>query len=133
MSSLPNTEIILQILLSVGIIVIAAKFLGTQVKKIGFPVVAGQIVAGLLLRFLPFFQNFGGGETNVIYREANQFITYMSEIGVILIMYSAGLGTNLKSLVKSGFKAPLVATSASGVLTALELLNFIRQCSLELF
>ena len=55
MSSLPNTEIILQILLSVGIIVIAAKFLGTQVKKIGFPVVAGQIVAGLLLRFLPFF------------------------------------------------------------------------------
>ena len=109
MSSLPNTEIILQILLSVGIIVIAAKFLGTQVKKIGFPVVAGQIVAGLLLRFLPFFQNFGGGETNVIYREANQFITYMSEIGVILIMYSAGLGTNLKSLIKSGFKATLIA------------------------
>lgn len=109
MSSLPNTEIILQILLSVGIIVIAAKFLGTQVKKIGFPVVAGQIVAGLLLRFLPFFQNFGGGETNVIYREANQFITYMSEIGVILIMYSAGLGTSLKSLIKSGFKATLIA------------------------
>lgn len=109
MSSLPNTEIILQILLSVGIIVIAAKFLGTQVKKIGFPVVAGQIVAGLLLRFLPFFQNFGGGETNIIYREANQFITYMSEIGVILIMYSAGLGTNLKSLIKSGFKATLIA------------------------
>ena len=109
MSSLPNTEIILQILLSVGIIVIAAKFLGTQVKKIGFPVVAGQIVAGLLLRFLPFFQNFGGGESSIIYREANQFITYMSEIGVILIMYSAGLGTNLKSLIKSGFKATLIA------------------------
>ena len=109
MSSLPNTEIILQILLSVGIIVIAAKFLGTQVKKIGFPVVAGQIVAGLLLRFLPFFQNFGGGETNVIYREANQFISYMAEIGVILIMYSAGLGTSLKSLMKSGFKATLIA------------------------
>ena len=108
MSSLPNTEIILQILLSVGIIVIAAKFLGTQVKKIGFPVVAGQIVAGLLLRFLPFFNNFGN-ETDVIYREANQFIAYMSEIGVILIMYSAGLGTNLKSLIKSGFKATLIA------------------------
>lgn len=109
MASLPNTEIILQILLSVGIIVIAAKWLGTQAKKLGIPVVAGQIVAGLLLRFLPCFKNFGAVETNIIYQEANQFITYMAEIGVILIMYSAGLGTSLKSLIKSGVKSTIIA------------------------
>jgi len=35
MNSLPDTQIVLQILLSVGIIVIAAKYLGVRAKKIG--------------------------------------------------------------------------------------------------
>ena len=109
-STLPNTEIILHILLSVGIIVIVAKYFGVLAKKIGIPQVAGMIVAGLLLRFIPFFRNFGKTDPNVIYNETNQFISYMSEIGVILIMFSAGLGTNLKSLAKSGIKATLIAT-----------------------
>lgn len=109
MNSLPTSEIILQILLSVGLIVIVAKYLGITARKIGIPEVAGMIVAGLLLRFIPWFQNFGGNEPNLIYAEANQFITYMSEIGVILIMFSAGLSTNIKSLIKSGGKATLVA------------------------
>ena len=108
-SSLPNTEIILQILLSVGVIVIVAKYFGVLAKKAGIPQVAGMIIAGLLLRFIPWFHNFGGNEPNIIYAEANQFITYMSEIGVILIMFSAGLSTNLKSLIKSGPKATLIA------------------------
>ena len=109
-TALPNTDIILHILLSVGIIVIVAKYFGVLAKKIGIPQVAGMIVAGLILRFLPFFRNFGRTDSNIIYNEANQFIAYMSEIGVILIMFSAGLGTNLKSLIKSGFKATLIAT-----------------------
>ena len=107
--TLPNTEIILQILLSVGVIVIIAKYFGVLAKKAGIPQVAGMIIAGLLLRFIPWFHNFGGTEPNIIYAEANQFISYMSEIGVILIMFSAGLSTNLKSLVKSGVKATLIA------------------------
>ena len=109
MNSLPNAEIILQILLSVGLIVIVAKYLGITARKIGIPEVAGMIVAGLLLRFIPWFNNFGGNEPNLIYAEANQFITYMSEIGVILIMFSAGLSTNLNSLIKSGPKATAIA------------------------
>ena len=114
---IPIEEIALQIILSVGIIIITAKHLGLLVKKIGFPQVAGEIVAGLLLRYLPFFRNFGGAETNILYAETNQFIEYMSEIGVILIMFSAGLGTNLKSLVKSGVKSTVIA--ACGVIAPL--------------
>ena len=41
----------------------------------------------------------------------------MAEIGVILIMFSAGLGTNLKSLIKSGVNATVIA--ACGVLAPL--------------
>ena len=36
-TALPNTEIILHILLSVGIIVIVAKYFGVLAKKIGIP------------------------------------------------------------------------------------------------
>ena len=107
--TLISTDIILQIVLSLGIILIAAKYLGVLCKKIGIPQVAGMIIAGLLLRFIPWFNNFGGTEPNFIYAEVNRFISYIAEIGVILIMFSAGLGTNLKSLVKSGIKSTLIA------------------------
>ena len=109
MESLPNTEIILHILLSVGIIVIVAKYIGILARKIGIPEVAGMIVAGLVLRFLPWFKNYGASDSNILYNETNQFISYMAEIGVILIMFSAGLGTNIKSLIKSGVKATIIA------------------------
>ena len=123
---IPIGDIALQIVLSVGIIVIAAKYLGLLAKKIGFPQVAGEIVAGLLLRFVPFFSHFGGSESNIIYNETNQVIGYMSEIGVILIMFSAGLGTNLKSLVKSGVKSTVIA--AFGVLVPLVLGTVMALC-----
>lgn len=125
-NSLPNGEISLQIILSVGIIIIAAKYLGTLLKKIGFPQVAGQIIAGILLHFIPFFKNFGGTDPNVVYQEANQFISYMAEIGVVLIMFSAGLGTNLKSLVKSGVKSTIIA--ACGVVVPLILGMIMALC-----
>ena len=123
---IPIGDIALQIVLSVGIIVIAAKYLGLLAKKINFPQVAGEIVAGLLLRFIPFFSHFGGTEPNIIYNETNQVIGYMSEIGVILIMFSAGLGTNLKSLVKSGVKSTVIA--AFGVLVPLVLGTVMALC-----
>ena len=125
-SALPNTEIVLHVLLSVGIIVIVAKYFGVLAKKIGIPQVAGMIVAGLVLRFIPFFRNYGKTDPNVIYNETNQFISYMSEIGVILIMFSAGLGTNIKSLMKSGFKATIIATS--GVFIPLILGTIMAMC-----
>lgn len=126
MASLPNTNIVLHILLSVGIIVIAAKYMGTLAQKIGFPQVAGEIFAGLLLKFLPFFAQYGGAEPNIVYCEANQFISYMAEIGVILIMFSAGLGTNLKSLVRSGIKSTMIA--ACGVAVPLVMGTVLALC-----
>ncbi|MCQ2575981.1 MAG: cation:proton antiporter [Treponema sp.] len=109
MEGVSNSEIILQVLLAVGVIVMVAKFFGLFARKIGIPEVAGMIVAGLLLRFIPWFHNFGGVETNLLYDGANKFISELAEIGVILIMFSAGLSTNLKSLIKSGGKATAIA------------------------
>lgn len=125
-NAISNSEIVLQILLSVGIILLAAKFFGTLAKKVGIPQVAGQIVAGLLLRFIPFFHNYGSDAAGSLFGEANQFINYMAEIGVVLIMFSAGLGTNLKSLVKSGIKSTIIA--ACGVLVPLIMGTVLALC-----
>ncbi len=119
MNVVEDTEIILHILLSIGIILIVAKYFGVLSRKIGIPEVAGMIVAGLLLRFIPWFRNYGGTEPNELYDKTNHFISYLSEIGVILIMFSAGVGTNLKSMAKSGGKA--VAIACSGVFVPLVL------------
>lgn len=125
-NALPSAEIALQIILSVGIILIIAKYLGTLLQKVGFPQVAGQIIAGLLLHFIPFFKNYGAFDTNVVYKEANSFISSMAEIGVVMIMFSAGLGTNLKSLVKSGVKSTVIA--AVGVFVPLLMGTVMALC-----
>lgn len=109
MSTVSSSEIILHILLSMGIILIVTKYFAVTAKKFGFPQVAGMIIAGLLLRFIPWFRNFGTTDQNPVYQETNNFISFMAEIGVILIMFSAGLGTNLKSLIKSGIKSTIIA------------------------
>lgn len=88
----------LQILKDLAIILIAAKVCGIIVRKLGGPQVVGEIVAGLLV---------GPCVLNMV--EFNGFIAGMSEIGVILLMFSAGLGTDLKELIKTGPVALLIA------------------------
>lgn len=74
-----------------AIIIIAAKLLGLGAKKLKAPQVAGQIVAGLLI-----------GPSVLGFVQESDFITAMAEIGVVLLMFSAGLETNLKELIKTG-------------------------------
>lgn len=124
--SISDTTPILQILISVGIIVIVAKYFGILARKIGIPEVAGMIVAGLILRFLPWFNNFGGTDLNPVYSAANQFISEMAEIGVILIMFSAGLSTNINSLIKSGKKSTIIA--CAGVFVPLLMGTIMALC-----
>lgn len=126
MEEASNAEIVLQILVSMGIIVVAAKYLGTLAKKIGFPQVAGMIIAGLLLRFLPWFKNFGSDIPGTLFGETDQFISFIAEIGVIMIMFGAGLGTNLKSLIKSGLKSTAIALC--GVLVPLIMGTVMALC-----
>ncbi len=87
-----------EILGQLAIIVIAAKFFGLVARKCKAPQVVGEIVAGILI---------GPSVLGIV--NQNDFISYMAEIGVILLMFSAGLGTDLKDLVKTGPKAVLVA------------------------
>lgn len=81
-----------------AIIVIAAKCCGLIARKLKAPQVVGEIIAGLLVGPSVF------GLVN-----QSDFLVQMAELGVILLMFSAGLGTDLHDLLKTGPKAFLIA------------------------
>lgn len=86
------------ILKDLAIIVIVAKICGLLARKCKAPQVVGEIIAGLLI-----------GPCLLGWVEQTEFISQMAEIGVILLMFSAGLETDLKDLMKTGPKAFLIA------------------------
>lgn len=81
-----------------AIILVTAKYFGIIARRLNAPQVAGEIVAGLVIgpSILGLVQN-------------SDFIVQIAEIGVLLLMFSAGLTTDLKKLVKTGPIAFLVA------------------------
>lgn len=81
-----------------AIIVIFAKIFGILARKLKAPQVVGEIIAGLLI-----------GPSVLGLVNQSDFLSKMAEIGVILLMFSAGLETNLHDLIKTGLKATLIA------------------------
>ena len=88
------------VFLDLAVIIASAKFLGIIARKLRAPQVVGMIVAGLLI---------GPSCLNIV--NQTEFLSGMAEIGVVLLMFSAGLETDLKDLVKTGPKACLIATA----------------------
>ncbi len=76
---------------NLAIILISAKVMGLLAKKLKAPQVVGQIIAGLII---------GSAVLGLV--KADDFIKSLAEIGVVILMFSAGLETNLKDLLKTG-------------------------------
>jgi Kef-type K+ transport system membrane component KefB len=81
-----------------AIIIVFAKFFGVLARKCKAPQVVGEIIAGLLI-----------GPSVLGLVQQTDFLTGMAEVGVVLLMFSAGLETNLKELLKTGPVAFLIA------------------------
>ncbi len=81
-----------------AIIIIAAKFFAIVARKCKAPQVVGEIIAGLII-----------GPSILGWVNQSDFLLQMAEIGVIILMFSAGLETNLKDLLKTGPIATLIA------------------------
>ncbi len=86
------------VLKDLAIIIIAAKLFGIVARKLKAPQVVGEIIAGLLI---------GPGILGWV--NQSDFLLQMAEIGVILLMFSAGLETDIKELLKTGPIAALIA------------------------
>ncbi len=81
-----------------AIIIIFAKIFGILARRLRAPQVVGEIVAGLII---------GPGILGLV--QQTDFLVQMAEIGVVLLMFSAGLETDLKELMKTGPIALLIA------------------------
>lgn len=86
-----------EVLRSLAIIIVSAEIFGLLARKLKAPQVCGQIIAGLII----------GPVLGIV--SNSDFIGEMAEVGVILLMFSAGLGTDLKQLMKVGIKAFFIA------------------------
>ncbi len=78
-------------LLDIALILISTKILGLITKRFQMPQVVGALIAGLIL---------GPAVLNVL--QETEFLTQLSELGVIVIMFTAGMGTDIRELKNSG-------------------------------
>ena len=90
----------LRFLIDVALILFAAKAFGIIARKIHAPEVVGEIIAGLIL---------GPAVIGIV--NQSDFINKMAEIGVIMLMFEAGLTTDMKKLKQTGLKATVIACS----------------------
>lgn len=86
-----------------AIIIVSAKLFGLLAQKLKAPQVVGEIIAGLIIG--PSCLGIMGGADYA----GSDYLSLLSEIGVVMLMFSAGLETNMKDLLKTGVKALIVA------------------------
>ena len=94
-----------KVILDLAIILFATKVLGLLARRLGLPQVVGAVVAGLLIG--PAIWG-GWAPVNPSGAEKN-FLAGIAEIGVIMILFSAGLETDLKELRRSGLVSTVIA------------------------
>ena len=83
---------------NLAIILISAKFFALIARKCRAPQVVGEIIAGLVI-----------GPCLLNFVQPSDSIAIFAEIGVVLLMFNTGLGTNLQELMRAGPIATLIA------------------------
>ena len=115
---------VFELLLPLALVIALSKVLAIVCKKIGLPEVVGMLISGILLGLIvliPGQKIFVGGENGTL-----SGLSFLAEIGVIIIMFTAGLETDLKLFKKVGL--PSIVITTLGVLTPLAL-GFVVACA----
>lgn len=85
-------------LLNLTMILLSTKVLGLVTRKFHMPQVVGALLAGVIL-----------GPAMLGTLHETEFIDKLAEVGVIVLMFCAGLETDTKELMKSGKSAFIIA------------------------
>ncbi len=85
-------------LLSIALILISTKLLGLFSKKIKLPQVVGALIAGVIM-----------GPACLGWIHNTDMLSCLSEIGVIVLMFAAGLETDINELKRTGKASFLIA------------------------
>ena len=92
------------ILLPLALIFVISRLLCSVCAKLHLPFVIGELLAGIVISLIQYIP----GQT-IITEYTEGGLAFFAKIGVVLIMFSAGLGTDIK-MVKSTGKAALLIT-----------------------
>ncbi len=114
-----------EILLPLALILFLSKLLGLGAQKIGMPAVIGMLLAGILISLLQYIPGVTPGSPvyEVFFSDfAKAGYSFLAKIGVVLIMFSAGMATDLKQVKATGKSA--VVITALGVIVPM-LLGFL--------
>ncbi len=108
------------ILLPLALILLFSKVLSKTCSKIGLPQVVGMLLTGILIglvRYIPSQQ--------ILTDATYEGLGFLAKIGVVLIMFSAGLETDIKQIKSVG--GPAIAITLAGVAVPLGL-GFLVAC-----
>lgn len=108
---------VVDFLLQLALILLSTKLLGILMRKLGLPQVLGFIIAGILIGPAIWENIFTLPENSVIPVKTNGYLQAFAEVGVIFVMFTAGLETNLKDIKNTG--AMSFAVASAGVLLPL--------------
>lgn len=85
-------------LFDIALILLSTKLFGLLTRRIQLPQVVGALIAGILL---------GPAVLNILHE--TEFIVRISELGVIVLMFTAGLDTDIRELKKTGAASFVIA------------------------
>ena len=86
-------------LLDIALILLSTKILGLITRRFNLPQVVGALLAGVIL---------GPSVLNIL--KETDFLSMLAELGVIVLMFTAGLESDIKKLKSVGKSAFVVAT-----------------------
>lgn len=100
-----------EILLPLALILILSKLMGMGAQKIGLPAIIGMLLAGILIGLVQYIP--GVEEGTFIYDaffsdEMLEGYSFLAKIGVVLIMFSAGITTDLRQIRSTGLSAVVI-------------------------
>ncbi|MCW8853824.1 MAG: cation:proton antiporter [Gammaproteobacteria bacterium] len=80
------------------VILLTARLLAEIAVRINIPAVIGELLAGIIL-----------GPSLLGYLQPNEVIRLLAEIGIILLLFSVGLETDVRRIIRTGQKSFIVA------------------------
>lgn len=91
------------ILLPLALILILSKVLSKFCEKLGIPAVIGMLVSGILIGLIGYIPG-----QNILNDTSIVGLGFLAKIGVILIMFSAGLETDIKQIRSVGLPSVII-------------------------
>jgi Kef-type K+ transport system membrane component KefB len=85
-------------LIALVVILVSAKVFGEIAVRLGQSAIAGELIAGIII-----------GPSVLVFVSETPILSSIAELGAVILLFEAGISSNVKEFVKAGGLAALVA------------------------